>query len=77
MARLKRFLRAGEFPDAVRRYLLMVMLFDHRAHRGHRGEHFAAHVLRGIDRRNREVTTFGAHAVAKIAALVRGALDPL
>ena len=46
------------------------MLLDDGAHLRHRGEHFAAHVLRRILRRNREIAALGANAVAEIAALV-------
>ena len=42
------------------------------AHARHRGEHFRAHVLRGILRRNREIALLGADAVADIAAFVVG-----
>ena len=50
----------------------VVVLLDHRAHLRHRREHFAAHVLRRILRRHREVAALGAHAVAEVAALVGG-----
>ena len=47
-----------------------MVLFDLDAHGRHGREHFAAHVLRGIDRGNREIAALGADAVAEIAALV-------
>ena len=50
----------------------MVVLLDHRAHLRHRRQHLAAHVLRRILRRNREIAALGADAVAEIAALVGG-----
>ena len=49
---------------------LMVVLLDHRAHLRHRREHFAAHVLRRVLRRNREIAALGADAMAEVAALV-------
>ena len=51
---------------------LVVVLLDDRAHLRHRRQHLAAHVLRGILRRNREVAALGADAVAEVAALVGG-----
>ena len=51
---------------------LVVMLLDLDAHLGHRAEHFGAHVLHRILRRNREVARLGADAVAEIAALIFG-----
>jgi len=47
---------------------LVVMLLDLDAHLGHRAEHFRAHVLHRILRRNREIARLGADAVAEIAA---------
>ena len=49
---------------------LVVVLLDAAAHRGHRGQHLAAHVLRRILRRDGEVAGLGADAVAEVAALV-------
>ena len=54
-------LRGGDF---------VVVLFDHGAHRGHGGEHFTAHVLGRIHRRDGEVAALGADAVAEVAAFV-------
>ena len=50
----------------------MVVLLDLHAHRRHGGEHLAAHVLRRIERRDREVAALGLDAVAEIAAVVIG-----
>ena len=50
----------------------VVVFLDDRAHLRHRGQHLAAHVLRRILRRNREVAALGAHAVAEVASLVGG-----
>ena len=49
---------------------LVVVLLDHRAHLRHRRQHLAAHVLRRILRRHREIAALGADAVAEVAALV-------
>ena len=54
---------------------LMVVLLDDRAHLRHRRQHLAAHVLRRILRRNREIAALGAHAVAEVAAFVGGVLS--
>ena len=51
---------------------LVVVLLDLDAHRRHGGEHLAAHVLRRVERRDREVAALGLDAVAEIAALVIG-----
>ena len=53
---------------------LVVVLLDDRAHLRHRGQHLAAHVLRRILRRNREIAALGAHPMAEIAAFVGGVL---
>ena len=60
----KLVLRGGDF---------VVVLFRLDAHVAHDGEHFAAHVLRGVDRRNREVAALDLRTVAEIALLVFGA----
>ncbi len=52
-----------------RGHLVMVLL-DLGAHGRHGREHFAAHVLRRVDRRDREIAALGAHAVAEVAALI-------
>ena len=54
-----------------RRHLVMVLL-DDRAHLLHRGQHLAAHVLRRILRRHREIAALDAHAMAEIAAFIGG-----
>ena len=51
---------------------LVVVLLDLDAHRRHGREHLAAHVLRRILRRHREIAALGADAVAEVAALVVG-----
>ena len=56
----------------LRRRHLVVMLFDLDAHFGHDGQHFAAVILAGIDRRNREIAALGARTVAHIAAFIVG-----
>ena len=58
----------------------MVMLFDFHAHAGHSREHFGAHILRRILRRNREIALLDRDMVTEIAALIcgvgiRGKLD--
>ena len=50
----------------------VVVLLDHAAHARHGGEHFRAHVLRGVLRRHREIALLGADVVAEIAAFVVG-----
>ena len=50
----------------------VVMLLDLDAHLGHRTEHFGAHVLNRILRRNRKVARLGADAVAEVAAFIFG-----
>ena len=50
----------------------VVMLLDLDAHLGHGAEHFRAHVLHRILRRNREVAGLGADAVTEVAALIFG-----
>ena len=49
---------------------LMVMLLGDDAHVGHHTQHFRAQVLRGVDRRHREIAALGAGAVTEIAHLV-------
>ena len=48
----------------------MVMLFRAQAELFHDGEHFAAHVLGGVDWGNGEVAAFRSRAVAHIAASI-------
>ena len=50
----------------------VVMLLDLDAHLGHGAEHFRAHVLHRILRRDREVAALGADAVAEVAAFIFG-----
>ncbi len=50
----------------------VVMLLGDHAHVGHDREHLRAEILRGVDRRHREIAAFGARTVAEIAHLVFG-----
>jgi hypothetical protein len=50
----------------------VVMLLDLDAHLGHCAEHFGAHVLHRVLRRNGKIAGFGTDAVAEIAALIFG-----
>ena len=54
----------------LRRGDFVVVLLDHGAHLRHRRQHLAAHVLRRVLRRHREIAALGADAVAEIAAFV-------
>jgi hypothetical protein len=56
----------------LRRGDFVVVLFHLGAHFRHRCQHFAAHVLRRVLRRDGEVALLDADAVAEIAALVVG-----
>ena len=49
---------------------LVVMLLNTYAHLGEHGQHLGTHVLRGVDRRNREIAALDARAVAHIAGLI-------
>lgn len=50
----------------------VVMLFNDDAHFGENRQHFGAHVLQAVDRRNREITALDARTVAEVAGLVVG-----
>jgi hypothetical protein len=50
----------------------VVVLFNGQAHFGENGEHFGAHVLATVDRRDREVAALGARTVAHVAGFVVG-----
>ncbi len=68
----------SQFVLALRH--LVVMLLDRQAHLAHRGEHFRAQVAIAIHRRNREVATLHAGAMAHVAFRIvlhrgAGALD--
>ncbi len=47
-----------------------MVLLDLDAHRRHGGQHLATHVLSGIQRRDREISTLDGDAMAEISALV-------
>ena len=54
----------------LRRCHFVMMLFHLQAHFGHHRGHFGAQVIRGIDRRHREIAALGARTVADIAFFV-------
>jgi hypothetical protein len=54
-----------------RRHFVVVFL-NGQAHFGENGEHFGAHVLATVDRRDREVAALGARTVAHVAGFVVG-----
>ncbi len=54
-------LRCGDF---------VVVFVTRKAHFEHRGDHFAADIDGAVDRRDREITTLGARAVAHVAAVI-------
>jgi hypothetical protein len=53
------------------RHLVMVLL-DLDPHRRHGSQHLATHVLSGVQRRNREISTLDRDAMPEISALVIG-----